>query len=180
MRIVANTLAGVILLVTLSYSIMLADEINTIVFWDFGVRTFLALCIVGPLATLAIVLLAWAGRCDRIPAQFFLLLNAVGLLLLSLLLLQTLTNDYGLWLEKTINDRHFSNSILRYYLFPPYVGATGIYLAMVSYLSYRKLSWLMRPNVYGILCRFIGFMPIAGYYALIIGHQWISKPYFIG
>ena len=180
MRIVANVLAGLMLLVTLSYSIMLTDEINTVTFWDFGIRSLVMIAVVGPLATLFVIGVTGKGLCDRLPTNVFLLLNAVGLLLLFLLFSQTLTQDHGLWLEKTINDRHFSNSILRYHLFPPYVGATGIYLSVVSYLSYKKLARLMPPRSYWRLCRFISFLPIATYYALIMGHRWISKPYFIG
>ncbi|MEO1590649.1 MAG: hypothetical protein AAFU71_05075 [Cyanobacteria bacterium J06632_22] len=180
MRIVANALARLILLVTLSYSMLLADEMNTVAVWDFGVRDIAVLFGVGPLATLALLMVDWRGRYRRIPTSALLCFNGAGLLLLALLSFQTVSNAHGLWIEETIFENHFCNCLLRYHFFPPYVGWTGMYLSVVGYVSYKKLSWLMFTVPATLLTRFIGFVPIAGFYGLVVWHQWIPKPYFMG
>lgn len=180
MRTAANALAGLILLVTLSYSMLLANEINTVAVWDFGVQDIAALFGVGPLATLAIVILGWRGRYQCIPVSVLLYLNGAGLLLLLLLVLQTMSNTHGLWIEETIFENHFCNCLLRYYFFQPYVGIAGIYLSVLGYLSYKKLFRLVRAMPVALFIWFIGFIPIAGFYGLVVWHQWIPKPYFIG
>ncbi|MEL6131455.1 MAG: hypothetical protein AAFR30_16330 [Cyanobacteria bacterium J06628_4] len=179
-RAAANGLAGLILLVTLSYSLLLADEINTVALWDFGIRGLVTLFGVGPLATLAVLTVAWRGSCHPIPTRLILFLNSAGLLLLALLIIQTLSHPHGLWIEKTVQERHFCNCLFRYHLFPPYVGTIGVYLSVVGYLSYRKLSSFFRLHSIAVLCRFASFLPITVYYSLILWHQWIPRPRFIG
>jgi len=181
MRYFTNVTLSLITATSFSYCIFLVDEKNTIGFFPNYIRIFFDFFLLGP----ALFVIAYYSSqkifksakaitlFDKLKSALFLLNSG----LLAYLIIATLFNENGLWIEGRTFDNYFSHTSTSNHYFNPIVGLTGIYIAAFSFFIQRshgnriiQVHWK----------EYTSFLPLIIFYIILWTNQFIEQPHFMG
>lgn len=181
-RNTVNFISVLILLVSISYSIIYVYQ-----FKNYGWNS-IAINIYAIPFTIFVFFFIFSFIISRInlsqTIHNYVFLNVVAILLLGLLIVITLSNNTGLWIEHVYRFGlfgHSSHELTRYLYFNPYVGIIGVYIASIGYCTYRYIS--IKNNIINGLSiwkELLVFVPLLSYFIILYCQEFMDKPYYNG